>query len=233
MIASFRQQILDAKVANAPSEAVRHLGFTETPSNEQILQAAQRAYSTFQPAVDATTQALVNSVNDAGLSSALVRLDGTNWASPGVSAAVVQPFFDSTEVKTALGVARQSTALQGFSVGVFAKTLPVEGTGMIGFGQGIGASGLSGLLLQLDIFSGIVSVSNTQNLQYGLWLSQPAALHDNVLGFFASTQVEGVNINMKILLTKGLDPYGFVVSSGAKVPLQQGLFAGSTSQIAE
>ena len=211
------------------SDAVRALGYTETPTNQQIINSAKAAYSAYQPAVDAMTLALVNTVNDASLADALARLDGTNWASPGVSPSVTQPFFASIDMATAIGVVRR-TSLNSVSVGAFAKSLPAGGAGVIGFAQDLLGLTTAGLILDLDIFGSIVSVDNLHNLQYGAWAEPPTDLHDAVVGFYANANVHDVSVNLKILLTKTLKPYGFVSSTGAAVPVQSGIFAGTTSQ---
>jgi hypothetical protein len=211
------------------SDAVRALGYIDTPTNQQIIDSAKAAYAAYQPAVDAMTLALVNSVNDASLADALARLDGTNWASPGVSSSVTEPFFASQDMATAIGVVRR-TNLTAVSVGAFTKSLPGGHPGVIGFARDLLGVSTAGLVLELDIFGSIVTVDNMQNLQYGVWAEAPTDLHDAVVGFYANATVHQVSVNLKILLTKALKPYGFVSSTGATVPVASGLFAGTTAQ---
>lgn len=218
--------------ANGPAEAsdaVRALGFAEPPTNQQIVTSAKAAYAAYQTAVDAVTLALVNSVNDASLADALVRLDGTNWSSPGVSPSIAEPFLGSQDMATAIGVVRR-TSLVAVSVGAFTKTLPSGHPGVIGFARDLLGVSTAGLILELDIFGSIVSVDNAQNLQYGVWAEAPTDLHDAVLGFYANAAVHGASVNLKVLLTKALKPYGFVASTGATVPVSSGIFAGTTAQ---
>jgi hypothetical protein len=205
------------------------------PSNQQIIDAAQAAYKEYQAAVDSMTIALVNSVQDTSLASAIQQMDGTNWSSPGVSSAVAAPVFSSSEVATFSGVARRTSSLQCVSVGVFAKNLPTTSgrPGMIGFVRDLaGSGGDRGLILELDIFSSVVGTSPVNNLQYSLWVKPADQLHDLLTGLFTMTNYQGVALILKLLLTKSLDPYGFAVSSGTtlNLPVSSGVFAGSTSQ---
>lgn len=223
------QTVLEAAVPKQDSEAVQALSQGGAPpSNDQILDAAKAAYAEHRPAVDAATLALVASVRDGELAPALARLDGTNWSGGGVSAGVAEPFFSSREVATAIGVAR-TTAIRSFSVGAFTKQLPGGSPGVAGFVQDLLGGTSAAMSLRLDIFSQIVSVDPGQNLQYGVWLGLPSALHDSVLGFYANATIQGVSVNLKVLLTKTLQPYGFMSSTGATLPVDTGVFAGSTS----
>jgi hypothetical protein len=219
-----------AEAAPGASDSVRELGYVTGPSNQDILNAAKAAYTTYSSAVDAITMALINTVKDPTLADALARIDGTNWSSPGISVAVATPFFDSVEVRTALGVVTKTSDLKSFSAGVFTKEATVGGPGMIGFAEDVMGTGASGLRLELDIFRQIVAVDNTQNLQYGVWVGPRTELHDLVVGFYTNTTIQGIGTNMKILLTKTLQPYGFVASTGVSLPVSTGVFAGSTSQ---
>ena len=230
MFTTLASAVLEAPAPEAARASANDAG--SAPSNQQIVNAAKAAYAEYRQAVDAVTLALVNTVKDSSLSEALVRLDGTNWLSSGVSASIVEPFFASNEVASALNVARRTSTLSTLSIGAFATELPPDGRspGMIGYASQPPATARTGLTLDLDIFRSIVNVDNTQNLQYGLWLGAPEALHDKVLGFYANTSIQNVSVNLKILITHALQPYGFVASSGAAVPLNAGVFAGATSQ---
>jgi hypothetical protein len=230
MFATIASAVLDAPDAGAASLTTNGAG--STPSNHQIVNAAKTAYAQYRQAVDAVTFALVNTVKDPELSEVLSRLDGTNWQSAGVSATIVEPLCLSNELQSAFNVVRRTSSLSTYSVGVFATQLPggASGPGMVGYAGSLPASATTGLTLDLDIFKSIVDIDNTQNLQYGLWLGAPAALHDRVYGFYANTTIQAVSVNLKILLTSALQPYGFVSSSGAGVPLNAGVFAGTTGQ---
>jgi hypothetical protein len=231
MLTSLRSVLNEVEVPTETAVEISAIDSANPPSNKQILDAARAAYSEYQKAVDATTQALINTIKDSDMTDALEKLDGTNWSSSGVSSDIVEPFFSSLEVQTALGVVRKtSTNLKTFSIGVFAKSLPIgQQPGMISFARSIVGAAQPKLTLQLDIFQSIVSVDKTRNLQYGVWLPRPTALHDCVLGFYINTNVQEISLNMKILLTQSLKPYGFVVSSGASLPVNQGVFSGKTS----
>lgn len=204
------------------------------PSNQQIIDSAKAAYSEYQSAVDSMTVALVNTVSNASMASALQKLDATNWQSPGVPPSVTDPFWASSDVMTFMKTARQTSNLSSASIGAFASPLPGSGEpGMIGFGRALSGSAAStGLTLSLNIFSSIVDISTTTNLQYALWLSLPDQLHDNVTGLFIETNYQGVSLILKILLTPTLTPYGFAVSSGTSLnlPVTSGVFAGQTAQ---
>lgn len=213
----------------AVSDAVKQLGLASTPTNQQIIDGAKAAYTTYRPAVDAITLALISSVRDSSLSDALLTLDGTNWSSSGLTSALVDPFLKSTHVQTAVGVVR-TTDLASFSAGVFTKSLPGGGPGVVGFDADLSDSGVLGFTLQLDIFGAIVDVDRSSNLQYGVWRNAAPQLHDQVIGFYANATIQGLQINLKILLDNALKPYGFLASTGATVPVQSGVFAGTTAQ---
>lgn len=214
---------------SATSDAVRQLGLASSPTNQQIIDGAKAAYTAYRPAVDATTLALIGSVRDSSLSNALLTLDGTNWSSSGLTSALVDPFLKSTHVRTAIGVVR-TTDLASFSAGPFTKNLPNGGPGVVGWDADLSDSSVLGFTLQLDIFGAIVDVNSSSNLQYGVWNNSAADLHDQVIGFYANATVQGLQVNLKILLDNALKPYGFLASTGATVPVPSGVFAGSTAQ---
>ena len=201
------------------------------PTNQDIIDAAKGAYKAHNAAVDALTTALVADVNDLSLADARNTLDATNWSSPGISPACTAPFFDSSAVASALDAVRRDSAVKALYVGAFAATGPGGGPEVVGFAGDLPLTDhRSGLVVGLDIFQHIVNVTPGQNLQYGVWLSSAADLHDNVLGLYINTTVGSTPVNLKILLTSSLAAYGFVSSTGASVPLKAGVFAGSTSQ---
>jgi hypothetical protein len=228
VLADLRHGVDDAQ---APSNGgtIAALGLAAAPSNQQIVDAAKAAYASYQGPADAITLAVVNTVRDASMADALARLDATNWSSTGISPSLVAPFFTGPDLATAMGVIRKSD-LKSVSVGVFAKNLPGGGPGMIGFAEDIAGVTTTGMTLELDIFRSIVRVDASQNLQYGTWIEAPGDLHDAVIGFYTTATVQGVSVNLKILLTTMLKPYGFVASTGASVPVNAGIFAGSTAQ---
>ncbi|WP_448627743.1 hypothetical protein [Geodermatophilus sp. URMC 64] len=229
MFSLVERAVLDATLPVESSEADSAVAAGDGPSNQQILDAAKAAYASYQPAVDATTLALVASLKDAALAQPITVLDGTNWSSPGLNGALAAPFFTSTDVATALGVVRK-TDLKTFSVGVFTAQVPGGGPGMVGFSEDVLGLSSYGLTLTLNVFSHIVSVDPRHNLQYGVWLPAPDQLHDLVLGFYANASLQDIGVNLKILLTKALQPYGFVTSAGASLPVSSGVFAGATAQ---
>lgn len=220
---------LGAETAGGRSEAVTALGYASPPSNQQILDASKKAYSQYQPAVDALTLALVNLINTGSQLAAITTLDGINWTSPGIGAKVVEPIFACPDVKGAMGAARSYPDLNSLSVGVFSKDLPGSGAGMVGFDRDLAGSTTGGLKLTLDIYKQIVSTDPGANLQLGMWLGAAGTLHDKVIGFYVNTEVHGVSVNLKMLLSTALAPYGFVVSTGATVPVSTGVFAGATA----
>jgi hypothetical protein len=77
----------------------------------------------------------------------------------------------------------------------------------------------------------VVSTDPGSNLQLGVWLGGAGTLHDMVIGLYINVDVQGVSVNLKILVSTALDPYGFVVSSGATVnlPVKTGVFGGATA----
>lgn len=229
MLYQLSRTVLGAETAGDRSEAVTTLGYASPPSNEQILNASKKAYSQYQPAVDALTLALVNLINTGSQLAAITALDGINWTSPGIGANVVEPIFACPDVKGAIGAARSHPDLNSLSVGVFSKDLPGGGAGVVGFDRDLAGSTTGGLKLTLDIFKQIVSTDPGANLQLGMWLGAAGTLHDKVLGFYINTEVHGVSANLKMLLSTALAPYGFVVSTGATVPVSTGVFAGATA----
>lgn len=221
----------DILAAELPPEVRDAVTATGAPSNQQIIDAGKTAYQAHQAAVDALTTALVADVNDLSLADARNTLDATNWSSPGISPACTAPFFDSTAMGNAMDAVRQDSALKSLYVGAFTATGPGGGPEVVGFAGDLPSTDhRSGLVVGLDIFQHIVSVTPGQNLQYGVWLSPAADLHDKVLGLYINTTVGSTPVNLKILLTSSLATYGFVSSTGASVPLKAGVFAGSTSQ---
>lgn len=230
MSETFANDILGAQPEPAV-EAAATLASTGAPSNQQIVDAAKAAYTSYRGAVDAATQALVASVKDASLKEARTTLDATDWSGAGLSSALTEPFFSFSATQNAIEVVHRTAGLNAFSVGAFTHRLPAGGPGVVGFCRDAGAeSADTGLVVSLDIFNGLVTVDQGQNLQYGVWLGAPADLHTRVLGMYVNTTLQGVSVNLKILLTQALEPYGFLSSAGASVPVASGVFAGSTGQ---
>ncbi|TWP36162.1 hypothetical protein [Leekyejoonella antrihumi] len=221
--------LLTAELPPQISEAVST--DASTPTNQQILDAAKDSYKVHQAAVDALTTALVTDVNDTSLTDARNALDATNWAGSGISPTCVTPFFSGTAMTTALETVRQDTSIKAASVGAFTGTGPGDGPEVVSFAANLPlAEARAGLIVGLDIFRNIVNVEPGQNLQYGLWLRPVTDLHDSVLGLYINTTVGSTPVNLKILMSQSLQPYAFVSSTGASVPLKVGVFAGSTSQ---
>lgn len=233
MTKAISEAILSATGTDEPSDAVRALGLDGPPTNQQILAAAQSAYQHYRPAVDAASIALANIISSGSMLSEVTSLDNVDWQSPGITASVTDPFYSLTDVQTAISASANFPDLNSFSVGVFSEALPGGGNGMVGFVRDVRGSSpkTSGAAVTLDIFKGIVKTNVGKNLQFGTWIPQSGSLHDSVVGFFIDVTLSGVNINLKIMLTTALNPYGFVVSSGAKVevPVQAAVFAGTTS----
>jgi hypothetical protein len=191
------------------------------PGNQEVVDAAKAAYVDDQSAVDATTYALVASLRNKDLAAPLAALPDPDSAAA---------FFACAEVQTALGVIRR-TSLKSFSVGAFTKSLPGGGPGMIGFAGDVLTIGTeSSLILTLDVYRTMATVDPAHNLQYGVWTRPPTGLHDDVIGFYATTTVQGIQVNLKVLLDDSLRPCGFVASAGATVPLAEGVFSGATRQ---
>ena len=231
MLYQFSRSILDAAVPEAQSEALKTMRLASVPSNQEIINAAKKAYSQYQPAVDAMTLALVNIINTGSQRAAITKLDSLNWRSSGITASVVEPIYESRDVQSAIAVARTESALTSFSVGVFSNSLPDGEVGTIGFDRDLAGVATIGMTLTLDLYKNIVTTEPGSNLQLGIWTSANGALQDAVLGLYVATSVQGLAINLKMLLTTDLAPYGFVVSSGATVnlPVNTAVFAGATA----
>ena len=98
MAREISEAVLAAQGTDEHSDAVLALELTAPPTNQQIIDAAKRAYQHYQPAVDAATEALVNIINSGSLLSEVTALDGVNWQSPGITDSVVESFYSSKEV---------------------------------------------------------------------------------------------------------------------------------------
>ncbi|MDF2806192.1 MAG: hypothetical protein K0S43_1138 [Cellulosimicrobium sp.] len=225
MSSTVASDVLDAELsahADAPAS-----GTATGPSNQEILRAAKSAYQAHERAVDALTTALVADVTDTGLTNARNALDATDWSAPGATPALVAPFLDGTAVTSALDAIGADPSCRAVSVGVFVKDGPGDGPGVPGFVAPLPLSAArSGLVVELDIFRHIVSVTPGQNLQYGVWLDG-APDQDAVVGLYLNTTLGSTSVNLKILLASDLQAVGFVSSTGASVPLSTGVFAGS------
>ncbi len=201
----------------------------DTPSNQQILTAARQAYGQSQVAVDASVTALLASVGDASLAAARNAIDSASWTSGATTPAIADPFFASPAVVTAEQAA-QAAGMTTYSVGVFSDTLPGGTRGMIAVARPVGGGDAVTLELQLDLWQHLVSVEMGQNLQYGIWTTAGDQLDAQVYGLYTTTTVQGTDVNLKIVLSSSLAPYGFVVSTGATVnlPVSVSVFGGST-----
>lgn len=231
MLYQFSRSILDAQTPEVESDALKAMMPAAAPSNQQIINAAKKAYAQYQPAVDAMTLALVNIVNTGSQLQAITALDSLNWLSPGITASVVDPIYASHDAQSAIAAARLEPTLKSFSVGVFSNALPGGNIGTIGFDRDLGGSATCGTMLTLDLFKNTVSTNLGSNLQFGIWINPADELHDAVIGLYVATNVNGLAINLKMLLAPDLAPYGFVVSSGATVnlPFSTAVFAGATA----
>jgi hypothetical protein len=218
MLYQLSRTVIGAETTSGRSEAVAALGYASPPSNEQILQASKKAYSQYQPAVDALTLALVNLINTGSQLAAITTLDGINWTSPGIGAKVAEPIFACPDVMGAMGAARSYPDLNSLSVGVFSKDLPGSGAGMVGFDRDLAGSTTGGLKLTLDIYKQIVSTDPGANLQLGMWLGAAGTLYDKVIGFYVNTEVHGVSVNLKMLLSTGARPVRLCGQHGSNGP---------------
>ncbi len=231
MLNQFSRAVMDAETPHAQSDALKVVAPLNTPSNQQIINASKQAYAQHQAAVDAMTIALVNIISSGSQIDAIMHLDSLNWLSPGISADVVDPIYNAPQVVAAITAAGKDPALRSFSVGVFSNALPGGNIGTIGFDRNLGSTTSTGSTLTLDLYKNTVSTQLGSNLQLGLWLKEAGALQDKVIGLFIATTVESVPINLKLLLTPSLAPYGFVVSTGttANIPVTTAVFAGETA----
>jgi len=231
MLSHLMQAVLGAEVPKAQHDGAAALGHAAPPSNDQVVEAAKKSYAQYQPTVDTMTLALVNLINTGSQRATISKLDGTNWASPGISAAIAEPLFACQDVQGAVAAARSHHDLNSLSVGVFSNELPGGGVGMIGFDRDLAGSSTSGLKLTLDLYKHIVSADVGSNLQLGVWRGAAGTLHDAVLGLYVDVKVQGVSVYLKSLLSNALDPYGFVISTGTtlKLPVQSGIFSGASA----
>jgi hypothetical protein len=117
------------------------------------------------------------------------------------------------------------------SVGVFTHDLPGGGVGMAGFVRDLAGQTTKGVKLTLDLFKFVVSTDLGSNLQLGVWRGAAGSLDDKVLGLCVGQSLNELPINLKVILSTALEPYGFVISAGAKVnlPVTNSVFAGSTA----
>ncbi len=234
MVEALFSEVRSAQGSEEHDEGVLALGLENPPTNQQIIDAAKSAYATYQQAVDAQTRALVKIISSGSMLSDVQAIDAlSDWQDPASMAGVVDPFYAAAGVKSAIAAVAAIPQLHSFSVGVFTKAMPGGGAGVIGSARDVRGSTPADtlLLLTLDLYRGLVDVTDGQNLQFGCWLPEAGQLNDAVTGFYITTAVEGVQVNLKILLTSSLKPYGLVSSTGATVtaPVQSGVFAGATS----
>ena len=107
------------------------------PTNQQIISAAQAAYSRFQVAVDSQTMALVDLISEGSMTTAVLAIDAVDWQASQVSSQVVDPFYSSDGVQEAMTAAANAN-LASFSVGVFTKAGPGGAVGTVGFDRDVG-----------------------------------------------------------------------------------------------
>lgn len=216
-------------LTSAPADA------TGAPSNQQILDAARQAYGTSHVAVDASVEALVASVGDDSLAAARIAIDTATWTNGSATPALADPFFATASVAAAEAAA-QAAGMATYSIGVFSEQLPGGTRGMIAFARPVGGGDPVTLELQLDIWQHMVSVQTGENLQYGMWTASGAALNTTqVYGLYTTVTVQAVAVNLKVVLSSSLAPYGFVVSAGATLdlPVSVSVFGGSTMVLGE
>lgn len=230
MLHQIAQAVLGAKAPAARSETMA-AALAAPPSNQQIVDAAKKAYTLCQSAADASALALVNLVNTGSQRAAIAKLDGVNWASPGIDPKLADPIFASQDVQGAAAAAREIHDLHSLSVGVFTNNLPGGGVGMVGFARDLAGATTQGVKLTLDLFKNVASADTGSNLQLGVWQGAAGSLHDKIVGLYIATSLRDLDINLKIILSTTLEPYGFVVSAGASVnlPVSTAVFAGSTA----
>jgi hypothetical protein len=233
MIESISHAVHAAEGSDEHHEGVLALALPGPPTNQQIVDAVKAAYAKYHVAIDAQTLALVNLISSGSMLSEVQAIDAMDWQGSGNIDAVVDPFYEASGVRSAIAEVAKIPDLHSFSVGVFTKAMPAGGAGVIGADRDVrgNTSSNAELLLALDLYRGLVNVTDGQNLQFGSWLPAAGQLNDTVTGFYLTTNVDGVQVNLKILLTASLDPYGFLSSTGATVglPVTSGVFAGTTS----
>jgi hypothetical protein len=233
MIESISHAVHTAEGSDEHADGVVALALPSPPTNQQIINAAKNAYAKYEAAVDAQTMALVQLISSGSMLSDVQAIDAMDWQGSGSIDKVVDPFYAASGVTSAIAEVAKISDLHSFSVGVFTKAMPAGGPGVIGADRDVrgNTSSTAELLLALDLYRGLVDVTDGQNLQFGSWLPAAGQLNDTVTGFYITTSVQGVQVNLKILLTTSLDPYGFLSSTGAtvRVPVTAGVFAGTTS----
>jgi hypothetical protein len=195
------------------------------PTNQQIINAAKAAYASHKAPVDALALALARTVQDASRRESILALNRGDTTGPVTIAPFIAPFLDGSELAGVLGAAASAKDIKSCSVGIFSKK--ASKPAILGVGRDLDATETTGVLLDLDIFKQIASVNEAQNLQYALWLSPIKELAAQIFGLYVRAEVQGTDVNMKLLVTSSLSPHGLVVSTGTSLPVSSGLFAGT------
>ncbi len=219
------QQIAETVLGTKPDPDVQSPA--GGPSNQEIVTKAKQAYGLFQATVDASALALTNTIKSGVLTPEITALDAVEWSGE-VSESVVDPIFASRDVETAIAAATRP--ILTYSVSAFFNQLPHDAVGVAGFARSLTGRSSSELTLSLDIFKNVVSTDAGRNLQLGQWVKNPSELHDDIYGLYIQTTVQGITVDLKIVLDTALAPYGFVESTGAtlELPVSASPFGGVT-----
>lgn len=185
------------------------------PTNQQILDAARKAYHANAAAVDASAQSGVQYALSASGHPNVAALNAFNWKNrqPGPITPTAHQILTSAAMVPAVDAAKSNGSVYSMTIGITESAQFIIGEeGGIGIAFALNNSGnVKGMgfvagKLGLDIDVGI-------NLQVGLWNCAPEALAGTFYGLEVAVDLEAA-VTLGIYTTPKLDAFGFALGVG-------------------
>lgn len=185
-----------------------------TPSNQQILAAAQQAYGTYQAQVDALSTACAAYTAAAGNQAALTALASYAWADGAPDAHVVAPIVEDPGIAQALAAFR--SPMPSCLVGVTTKDTRDVGITTTGMWAATATPGApEAVVSAAQAMVTTITVGPGTALAVGVWVDgHPPTTNETGYAIVLSVPA---GYALAIAVTSGLAPWGFVDLSAVAV----------------
>ena len=199
----FAQVLSEARVDSAPLEA-------GAPTNQQILQAAQKAYGEHQPAVDALVLACTAYVGEAAHNAALADLAAYPWSGGKPNAKLIAPVVGDTGIASALSGAGLASCLVG-AVVADAHDLGITTNGMW---SATSSPDAPTAVVSADVKAVLPGLQlPTPSLGVGLW-EDAQAPSTSESGYAIVLPSPSYPVTLAIAVTSALATWGFLCVGG-------------------
>jgi hypothetical protein len=224
MKTAYTMPLFSTALSKLDHASIRRNHVATTPTNQQILDAAQQAYAAHQPAVDAlTTAGSTYSSSQSGIPQ-INQILQYNWTGQKVDSSLVIPVWQDAGMRTALNAIINDGAFGSVDAGVL-NALAGHPGGVEGIANTLNIANFVGV----DVLtSGVFPTPPVNLFQVGAWTSNPGQLAASPLyALLVEAQVAEQTVILLIALRQDLSTYGFSIAYGADIEFGSLVVSGS------